>query len=259
METPIPIPIPVPVPIPIPIPIPLPIPLLYMPTNIMVHHPVYRYPVRHPSRDLLQKQVDELMDLIDLHKEIDNFKTMPRVVKSIWTFPLRNHLKLNTDGSSKGNPGPSSYGGLIRDCNGRWLRGYMGNISANGGTYTALHAELWSIVKGLCLIKDMNLSFVFIETDCQAAVCLMTKRLRKNHPLKTVVDDIKKLLLEQRCTMVHTKRDGNHSADQLAKLGGKQLEESVLLEKPPALLIPYLLQDIEAASEFERNRYHHHE
>ncbi|KAJ9540640.1 hypothetical protein OSB04_027146 [Centaurea solstitialis] len=237
----------------IPIPFSIPIPVLYTPTNIVVF-PVHRYPYQHVRRSLLHEQIEELVALKDLNTQIhDDFNTMPPVIKCIWKFPSRNLLKLNTDGSSRGNPGPSSFGGLIRDCRGRWVLGYMGNMSVNGGTYTAVHAEIWSIFKGLCLIKDMNLSFLLIETDCQAAIGLTLKQLDDDDPVKPVVDAIKRLQLEQRCTLIHTRRDGNHCADQLAKLGGKQSEECVLLEKPPEMLIPYLLRDIEAASEFERN------
>jgi hypothetical protein len=34
---------------------------------------------------------------------------------------------LNVDGSSKGNPGVSGYGGLIRNAGGAWVHGFFGN------------------------------------------------------------------------------------------------------------------------------------
>lgn len=33
-------------------------------------------------------------------------------------------MKLNSDGPSLGNPGQAGGGGLIRDSNGVWIRGY---------------------------------------------------------------------------------------------------------------------------------------
>lgn len=170
-------------------------------------------------------------------------------MKSTWSPPRYNLLKLNTDGSSKGNPGPSSIGGLIRDGNGRWLCGYIGKMK--GRSYTSLEAEVWSIFKGLCLIKKKNISKVLIETDCQGVLMLGVQEFDKDqdhHWLKSVMGAIKKIMIEQRCVMIHTRRDGNHCADQLAKLGRRQLEEYVDLEEPPVRLLPYLLGDMDAAA-----------
>lgn len=206
----------------------------FMPTPTNFHlHPAYAYP-----HLLLQQQQRENM----LYRE----KTP---TKSTWTFP-GNVLKLNTDGSSKGNPGPSSFGGLIRDCGGTWVCGYMGKMK--GRSYSSLEAEIWSIYKGLCLVKEKNLSNLLIETDCEAALMFRVGEL--DDPLQSVVEDIGRIMLEQKCTLIHTRRDGNHSADFLAKLGGNQSEEYTVLEEPPAILIPYLLRDTEAAYEFEWNR-----
>ncbi|GKD44177.1 ribonuclease H protein [Tanacetum coccineum] len=164
-------------------------------------------------------------------------------------FPGDNILKLNTDGSSIGSPGPSSFGGLIRDSKGKWVCGYMGNITRRW--CTSLEAEIWSIYRGLCLIRDKSLSNVLIETDCQAVLMLGLEVLDTRHPWKSVMDAINMIMREQKCAMVL--RDGNYCAGLLAKLGSAQFDEYIMLEEPPILLKPYLLQDTEAASEFQRN------
>ena len=33
-------------------------------------------------------------------------------------------FKLNSDGASYGNPGKAGGGGIIRDCNGLWIKGF---------------------------------------------------------------------------------------------------------------------------------------
>nr|GEY08460.1 ribonuclease H protein [Tanacetum cinerariifolium] len=136
-------------------------------------------------------------------------------LKSRWTFPGVNMLKLNTDGSSKGNTGPSSFGGLIRDGKGRWICGYMGKIK--GKMCTAFEAELWSVYKGLCLIKK-NMSNLFIKTDCEALMRLRWKEADNDHPLKLIMYDITMMMKEQKCVMLHTRRDGNQCADHMARL-----------------------------------------
>ncbi|PKI58778.1 hypothetical protein CRG98_020837 [Punica granatum] len=56
-----------------------------------------------------------------------------------WNKPLHEWLKLNTDGASKGNPRLAGAGGVLRDCNGRWVDGLAHNI----GVSSAMVAELW--------------------------------------------------------------------------------------------------------------------
>ncbi|PKI61873.1 hypothetical protein CRG98_017771 [Punica granatum] len=62
-----------------------------------------------------------------------------------WLYPPSSWVKLNTDGTSRGNPGAAGAGGLIRDDNGRWLEGFAQNV----GYATATIAELWGIKVGL--------------------------------------------------------------------------------------------------------------
>jgi len=54
-------------------------------------------------------------------------------------------VKLNTDGSVRGNPGMAAAGGLLRDEQGRWLSGFMVNIGQSTNTV----AELWGLLSGL--------------------------------------------------------------------------------------------------------------
>nr|GEZ52487.1 ribonuclease H protein [Tanacetum cinerariifolium] len=100
-------------------------------------------------------------------------------------------LKLNTDGSTQGNPGPSSFGGLIRDGKGRRICGCN---------------EAWM------------------------------ERRDNDHPLKSIMDDITTMMIEQKCVMLHTRRDGNQCADHMARLGGTLSEEYIVFEEPPMTL-----------------------
>ena len=44
-------------------------------------------------------------------------------------------------GESQGNPGHAGGGGLIRDHDGKWVKGYMRNI----GQATSVAAEIWAL------------------------------------------------------------------------------------------------------------------
>ncbi|CAA7034573.1 unnamed protein product [Microthlaspi erraticum] len=46
---------------------------------------------------------------------------------------------MNTDGASRGNPGPAASGGVLRDEHGTWISGFALNI----GVCSAPLAELW--------------------------------------------------------------------------------------------------------------------
>ena len=54
-----------------------------------------------------------------------------------WIRPPTGWCKLNTDGASLGNPGRAEGGGVIRDCEGRWMRGFARSI----GFTTSIMAE----------------------------------------------------------------------------------------------------------------------
>ena len=64
-----------------------------------------------------------------------------------WTKPLEGWFKLNTDGALAGNPGKARGGGLIRDSNEHWVKGYARSI----GFTTSVIAELWALRDGLNL------------------------------------------------------------------------------------------------------------
>lgn len=164
--------------------------------------------------------------------------TNPVIVN--WDPPSPGWVKLNTDGSSLGNPGQSSYGGLIRNNNGCWVGGYVGNIGYN----MSLTAEICGIMKGLYLVKEMGLKNVVIETDCQAALLLITvNKVDGYHPLRSLINDCKKCMLDLNCYMVHVKREGNRCADLMAKIGGVQECGFVYYKSPPCQLHSLLIEE----------------
>lgn len=63
----------------------------------------------------------------------------------VWVKPNHPYVKLNMDGSVKGQPGDAVAGGLVRDDKGNWLFGFAFKI----GISFSLGAELWTILKGL--------------------------------------------------------------------------------------------------------------
>ena len=64
-----------------------------------------------------------------------------------WNAPPDKWFKLNSDGSSMGNPGKAGGGGIICDFKGDWVSGYARAI----GFTTSVAAELWALRDGINL------------------------------------------------------------------------------------------------------------
>ncbi|PKI49235.1 hypothetical protein CRG98_030384 [Punica granatum] len=101
------------------------------------------------------------------------------VWKSIWSWrgpqrgtnlpthrPPSGWAKLNTDGASRGNPGLSGAGGIVRDADGFWLGGYVRNIDYA----SSIVVELWGVLEGLQYVWDLRLQRIILELDSEVVV-----------------------------------------------------------------------------------------
>ena len=123
-------------------------------------------------------------------------------------------LIAHCDGGSRGNPGPSGYGAVIEDKNGRVLARlseYLGKRTNNYAEYSAMLAVLdW------CL-KNHH-PRVRVVADSELMVKQMKGQYKVNSP------DLRPLWVEahrranqlEKFEIVHTLRGGNKEADQLA-------------------------------------------
>lgn len=77
---------------------------------------------------------------------------MDREAKKIrWSPSHSSSVRLNTYWASK-NGMITSCGGLVRGCTGDWIGGFAGYL----GSYNAYIAELWDVLEGLRLEKDIG-------------------------------------------------------------------------------------------------------
>jgi probable phosphoglycerate mutase len=118
------------------------------------------------------------------------------------------------DGGSRGNPGPSGYGAVVEDAQGRVvaeLSEFLGNQTNNYAEYHGLLAVLaWAVKHGakrLCVISDSELM-----------VKQMQGKYKVNSPgLRPLWEEGRKLSRRlERFEMRHTLRGGNKEADRLA-------------------------------------------
>ncbi|KAH7844680.1 hypothetical protein Vadar_030567 [Vaccinium darrowii] len=157
-------------------------------------------------------------------------RSVQRKFKEVsWTKPKPSCFKLNTDGASKGNPGASSCGGIIRDSEGKWIYGFHRNM----GYATSLKAELWALRDGLVIATHVGFleNKLEVEVDATAVLKLIDDRDDDNihGDLKKVVADCR-LLLEKLglTTPNHVYREANQCADILANV--HNVDEGISLD-----------------------------
>ena len=113
------------------------------------------------------------------------------VMKRIqWEKPSNSWMKLNTDGSSLGNPGVDGGGGLIRDENGNWVVGLARRI----GIANSFMAELCALCDGLLLCLQFNIQAIIIKLDARAIVDAFNHQSNSNTIIFSIMDDCRQLV-----------------------------------------------------------------
>jgi ribonuclease HI len=167
-----------------------------------------------------------------------------------WSPPPPGFVKLNFDGSSKGNPGPASFGAVLRDSAGKILHittGYLG-LNTNNAT------ELWSLIKGIKLAINHNIHQLIVEGDSQVTIQLVSKIIHGSHPSKfsprwrllRLLEDFRSLL-QPNLTLIpsHVKREANKITDSLANEGVDSKEEMIQLDARISPVPPLLSRCME--------------
>ncbi len=118
------------------------------------------------------------------------------------------------DGGSRGNPGPSGYGAVIEDAQGRvvaQLSEYLGKQTNNYAEYSGLLAVLaWAVEHGATRLR--------VVSDSELMVKQMKGQYKVASPtLRPLWEEAKRRAARlDRFEMRHTLRGGNQEADRLA-------------------------------------------
>ncbi|KAF7803475.1 Ribonuclease H [Senna tora] len=129
-----------------------------------------------------------------------------------WIKLKNGMIKLNTNGSSLGNPGPAGFGGLSLAVNKGFLR-------------------------------------IEVDSDCLEAINLISKSDNSIHYLGVIISYIKALGSRfEAISFNHVFREVNHCADALAKLGSKDRVELHVWENPPSVISLGLMAHLAATS-----------
>ena len=107
-----------------------------------------------------------------------------------WFKPLVGWFKLNSDGASCGNPGKVGGGGLIRDCNGLWIKGYARSIRYA----ISITTEFWALRDGLKLALNEGIQQLIVELDAKVVVDLIKSNSATNKSHAPLLYDCRCLL-----------------------------------------------------------------
>ncbi|RCK72466.1 MAG: Ribonuclease HI [Ignavibacteriae bacterium] len=122
------------------------------------------------------------------------------------------------DGASRGNPGESGIGVIIKDEKRNIIdkiSGYIGKTTNNIAEYTAL-------ITCLRRVKELNLDSLTVYSDSELLVRQIQGKYKvRNARLKLLFEDVRKLLNEANFEfkIKHIDREENREADQLANAG----------------------------------------
>lgn len=112
-----------------------------------------------------------------------------------WERSRRGWWKLNTDGSSMGNPGLAGGGGIVRDEMGSWVMGFSRNIGAT----SSFEAELWALRDGLSICVEKYYLAIEVELDAKAIIDILLNPNQANSFVYPPLEDCKHLASDIVC------------------------------------------------------------
>lgn len=139
-----------------------------------------------------------------------------------WKLPQSTSFKLNIDGSSLGNPGPSGAGVVLRNCWGEVIAAEYHFI----GIATNVYAETKALLFGLQLCIRLGYAGVHVESD--SAILLQYLDNPQSWPWRLFheLSEINRLIASHTFHFSHVYREGNTVADALAKHAWENRETS---------------------------------
>lgn len=129
-----------------------------------------------------------------------------------WVALPVGFVKLNVDGC-RSVAGRIVAGGVIRDADSGLIRGFSSAI----GSGSVLEAEMWALLLGFSLAKELGFVKVLVEFDSMEAIGLMLGK-KEGHALARIMKEFVAIREAMKnVTIRHVYREQNKMANQLAK------------------------------------------
>lgn len=159
-----------------------------------------------PVEKVWKKIHDSIQEMINIqHREFNDLqcKQQEQLIKDAWNLTIRStiinkvmsqnpqsldswnpppasFIKLNFDGASKGNPGPTGRGGFFRNDRGEILYIYTLNM----GHTTNNVVDLGALIKGLKLVIRNSYQKIILEGDVEIIISICKKLMNDTSPRK---------------------------------------------------------------------------
>lgn len=135
-----------------------------------------------------------------------------------WSPPKPDRLKLNFDGASRGNLGPSGIGYVIRDHSGE----IIGKMAKPIPPHTNNIAKFKALQLGLMDCINHGLRNILVEGDSEIAINAIRKKKTPNWRLQAIFDKIiENLNIIENYEAKHIYREANVVVDALSKLAAQ--------------------------------------
>ncbi|XP_062005807.1 uncharacterized protein LOC133722984 [Rosa rugosa] len=212
---------------------------------LMILHGVWR----NRNSTLWQNKTQTAQDLVlscftwleEFHTVHASNNASKQMQQKVWKPAAQGRLTLNVDAAFLPNQHHGGIGGVLRDCQGRFIAAYARPIP-----YTASpkQCEMLAIREGLDLLQSLQQQNVLIQSDCSEAVAEIQcddHSLLENGGL---IDDIKQVWHQlEGIQLMHTPRSCNGVAHRLAAIGFELEHASVWLHHAPEFLRDVLHYD----------------
>lgn len=142
----------------------------------------------------------------------ENYKSVISTRVIYWVPPGIGVYKCNSDGASKGNPGPSSGGFCIRNWEGKFIYAATQEL----GVKTSLEAEVIALKMGLQFCVSNNLLPVILETDSLMVSQILGGNWETPWSVSLMIKKIQWLRKAGGVEVSHVLREGNKVADYFA-------------------------------------------
>ncbi|KAF5443062.1 hypothetical protein F2P56_035654 [Juglans regia] len=129
-----------------------------------------------------------------------------------WKKPTIGWVKLNVDGSCRGNPGNCGGGGLIRDSLGNFKAAFSSHF-VHG---TNNEGELRALIEGVGVCKEMGFTNITLECDSSLVVNWLKCQRCSMWYLWDYWDELLDNLQGLQFTIEHQFQEGNYPTDALA-------------------------------------------
>lgn len=132
-----------------------------------------------------------------------------------WLRPPSGRLKLNLDGSCRGNPSIGGGGGILWNHEGSLVFAF----SSFFGSCTNNKVELRAVVEGIEICCQRGHFFIDLECDSLVVVSWLVGRYCTVWYLWDFRDQLMSPLEGFEITIMHLSKEGNKVADELARCG----------------------------------------